>query len=59
MICSAWNQRLLRLCQLYAIGGEWTDSAFFMGMKAAMEVLGISGRNSLPALSRHAERKDA
>ncbi len=38
------QNRLLQLCKLYAIGGEWTDGAFFMGMKAALQVLGICGR---------------
>jgi dihydrodipicolinate synthase/N-acetylneuraminate lyase len=38
------QSQLLQLCRLYAIGGEWTDGAFFMGMKAALQVLGISGR---------------
>jgi len=38
------QSQLLRLCKLYAIGGEWTDGAFFMGMKAALQVLGICGR---------------
>ncbi len=38
------QSRLLQLCTLYAIGGGWTDGAFFMGMKAALQVVGICGR---------------
>jgi 4-hydroxy-tetrahydrodipicolinate synthase len=38
------QSQLLQLCRVYAIGGEWTDGAFFMGMKAALQVLGICGR---------------
>lgn len=35
---------VLRLCKLYSIAAELTDGAFFAGMKAALEVLGIGGR---------------
>jgi 4-hydroxy-tetrahydrodipicolinate synthase len=38
------QSQLMQLCRLYAIGGDWTDGAFFMGMKAALQVLGICGR---------------
>jgi dihydrodipicolinate synthase/N-acetylneuraminate lyase len=38
------QNQVLQLCRLYVIGGEWTDGAFFMGMKAALQVLGICGR---------------
>jgi 4-hydroxy-tetrahydrodipicolinate synthase len=37
--------RVLRLCRLYSIAADLTDGAFFAGMKAALEVLGIGGRS--------------
>lgn len=42
-LISLQNQ-VLQLCKLYSIGGDWTDGAFFAGMKSALQVLGISGR---------------
>jgi dihydrodipicolinate synthase/N-acetylneuraminate lyase len=40
----ALSHQVLQLCRLYQVAGDWTDGAFFMGMKAALQVLGISGR---------------
>ena len=38
------QKQVLQLCQLYSLSADLTDGAFFAGMKAALEVLGISGR---------------
>jgi dihydrodipicolinate synthase/N-acetylneuraminate lyase len=36
--------QVLRLCRLYEVKGAATDGAFFAGLKAALEVVGICGR---------------
>ena len=38
------QHRVLRLCRLYNISAPGTDGAFFAGVKAALEVLGICSR---------------
>lgn len=38
------QQHILHLCTLYSLAGPSTDGAFFAGVKAALEVLGICGR---------------
>lgn len=38
------QKRVLALCRLYEVMGAPTDGAFFAGVKAALEVLGICGR---------------
>ena len=38
------QQQILDLCTLYSLAGPSTDGAFFAGVKAALEVLGICGR---------------
>jgi 4-hydroxy-tetrahydrodipicolinate synthase len=39
------QRRVLWLCRLYEVKGAATDGAFFAGVKAALEVLGVCGRN--------------
>jgi dihydrodipicolinate synthase/N-acetylneuraminate lyase len=38
------QNQILQLCTLYSLAGQSTDGAFFAGVKAALEVLGICGR---------------
>jgi len=45
------HKRMLRLCQLYELTGGPTDGAFFAGVKAALEVLGICSRVLMPPFS--------
>lgn len=40
------QQKILRLCHLYEVKGAATDGAFFAGLKAALEVVGICARNT-------------
>ena len=42
------QRQVLRLCRLYAVNGATTDGAFFAGLKAALEVVGICARNTAP-----------
>lgn len=41
------QKKVLRLCRLYEVKGAPTDGAFFAGLKAALEVLGICGRYTI------------
>jgi 4-hydroxy-tetrahydrodipicolinate synthase len=38
------QRRVLRLCRLYEVKGAATDGAFFAGLKAALEVIGVCAR---------------
>jgi dihydrodipicolinate synthase/N-acetylneuraminate lyase len=40
------QRRVLRLCRLYEVKGAATDGAFFAGLKAALEVVGICARHT-------------
>jgi 4-hydroxy-tetrahydrodipicolinate synthase len=40
------QRQILHLCRLYAVEGAATDGAFFAGLKAALEVVGICARNT-------------
>jgi len=53
------QNQVLRLCRLYAIGGDWTDGAFFAGMKSALQVLGICGRTVSRPLQEMPQEKMA
>jgi 4-hydroxy-tetrahydrodipicolinate synthase len=38
------QRQVMRLCRLYGVKGQATDGAFFAGLKAALEVIGICSR---------------
>ena len=38
------QRKVLRLCRLYEVKAPATDGAFFAGLKAALEVMGICAR---------------
>jgi 4-hydroxy-tetrahydrodipicolinate synthase len=40
------QRQVLRLCRLYEVKGAATDGAFFAGLKAALEVMGICARST-------------
>jgi 2-dehydro-3-deoxy-D-pentonate aldolase len=40
------QRQVLRLCRLYEVKGAATDGAFFAGLKAALEVMGVCERNT-------------
>jgi 4-hydroxy-tetrahydrodipicolinate synthase len=40
------QRQVLRLCRLYEVKGAATDGAFFAGLKAALEVVGICARHT-------------
>jgi 4-hydroxy-tetrahydrodipicolinate synthase len=42
------QRQILHLCRLYAVEGAATDGAFFAGLKAALEVVGICARHTAP-----------
>jgi 4-hydroxy-tetrahydrodipicolinate synthase len=42
------QRQVLRLCRLYEVKGAATDGAFFAGLKAALEVVGICARYTTP-----------
>jgi dihydrodipicolinate synthase/N-acetylneuraminate lyase len=45
------QRQVLRLCRLYEVKGAATDGAFFAGLKAALEVVGICARHSISPFS--------
>lgn len=56
----AWaglDRRVLMLTELYELAGAATDGAFFAGMKAALEVLGLCSRAVAPPFSPMPEEK--
>jgi dihydrodipicolinate synthase/N-acetylneuraminate lyase len=51
------QRQVLRLCRLYEVKGAATDGAFFAGLKAALEVLGICGKyTALPFMAMPPEK---
>jgi len=55
----ALQRQVLSLCKLFELKGEATDGAFFAGMKAALQVLGICGRAVSSPFSAMPENKMA
>jgi 4-hydroxy-tetrahydrodipicolinate synthase len=51
------HRQILRLCRLYAVEGAATDGAFFAGLKAALEVVGICARNTAPPFTAMSPEK--
>jgi dihydrodipicolinate synthase/N-acetylneuraminate lyase len=51
------QRQVLRLCRLYEVKGAATDGAFFAGLKAALEVMGICARNTASPFTAMAPEK--